>query len=124
MLAQGGRAGLVPGQVDGLHQGHRLGGRGHILLHHAVIGGEDQQVLLFDSVMHRACDACQLDGQLLQPSQGSGGLGQLGLPFPGFRHGSFIQGLNIQGKFHHKHLKSGHFLPAIPEKAGLLSVRR
>ena len=91
MAAEGGRAGFVAGQVDGLHQCHALGRTGNALGHHAVVGGEDQKVRMFHTVVKPTRDARHLDGQVLQPSETAGGLGQLGLPLPGFGHGGFIQ---------------------------------
>ena len=38
-----------------------------------------------------ASDTRQLNGQILQPSKASGGLGKLGLPLPGETHGGLIQ---------------------------------
>ena len=105
VLCQYRRTGFGMGQVDGLHQRHRLGRAGHALFHHAVVSGKHQQVLPGHSDGHFPGDARQLDGQILQPSQASGGLGQLGLPFSGFRHGGLVQRGNFaeqlfQFRFH------------------------
>ena len=100
MLTKSRSAGLGPGQVDGLHQSHRLGRRGYPLGHNAVVSGEDQKVLFFDFIVDPSGDTGQLDAQVLQPTQAPGGLRQLGLPLPGGGHGRLIQGTNLPIHFH------------------------
>ena len=92
----------MPGQVDGLHQGHTLGSAGHTFLHHAVVGGKHQQMLALHFVVNAAGDACQLHRQILQPSQAAGRLGQLRLALPGLVHGNIIQRLHNR-QFHGNH---------------------
>jgi len=94
MLGKDACAGFCPGQVHRLHQRHGLGRAGHALRHHAVVGGKYQKVGLFHFIMHPAGDARQLDGQVFQPSQASGGLRQLRLTLPRLFHGGFVQRRN------------------------------
>ena len=62
MFAERGCTGLMPGQIDGLHQGYRLGRRRHALCHHAVIRSEHQQMLLFGFVMYLPGNTGKLNG--------------------------------------------------------------
>ena len=84
-------AGLGPGQIDRLHQCHRLGRTGHAFCHHTVVRGKYQQVFLLDMVVHPAGDAGKLDRQLLQAAQTAGGLGQLSLATARGVHGHLIR---------------------------------
>ena len=80
VLRQHGSPGLCPGQIDGLHQGHRLGGTGNALFHNAVVRGKHKKVGLVHGIMDLSGDACQLNGQFLQPPQTLGGFGKRCLP--------------------------------------------
>ena len=51
MLAQCRGTCLVPGQIDGLHQCHRLGCRRYTFLHHTVVRGKHQKMLLLYRIM-------------------------------------------------------------------------
>ena len=93
---QHGGTGLAPGQVHRLLQGHGLGRAGHALLHHAVIGGKDQKMLLFDGALQFSRDARKLNGQFLQPSQTARRFGKLCLPCAGSGHCRLIQWLDLQ----------------------------
>ena len=84
-------AGFSTGQVHRLHQRHGLGGTGHALRHHAVVGGKYQKMGLLHFIMHLPGDARQLDGQVFQPPQTSGGLCKLRLTLPRLFHSGVIQ---------------------------------
>ena len=103
VFGQNGGAGFGAGQIDGLHPCHRLRGAGYALVHDAVVSGEHQKIRLLHPVVNRSCDARQLDGQFLQPTQTPGGLGELGLTCPRCRHGSFVRRLNRADHFCQKH---------------------
>ena len=108
VLTQHGGAGFGPGQVNGLHQRHGLGGTGYPLLYHTVVGGEDQQMGLIHGVLDFSCDPGQLNGQVLQPPQASGGLGQGILPPAGSLHGGLIQRLDPGYQFFQSHISSSN----------------
>ena len=84
-------AGFSTGQVHRLHQRHGLGCAGHALRHHAVVGGKYQKVGPPHLIMHPPGDARQLDGQVFQPPQTSGGLCKLRLTLPRLFHSGVIQ---------------------------------
>ena len=88
------RAGLSPGQVDGLHQRHRLGRTGNPLLHNAVVCSENQQMGFVHGIVDLSGNARQLNGQFFQPPQALRGLGKGGLPLPGGSHGLLRKGGN------------------------------
>ena len=90
-LSQRRHTGFAAGHVDGLLQRDGLGGAGHPLGHHAVVGGEHRHTALFDGGAHPAGDARHADGHILQLSQTSRWLGQRRLTAAGGGHGRLVR---------------------------------